>query len=320
LNQLLPGAVGSPGAYALVTMGAMVAATTHAPITAIIMIFELTQSVEIIPPLMAACVISTLVSTFLYRDSIYTQKLRRRGIDLTRDQDPNVLKSLLVRDLVDREPEVVPASASFDEVIDLIVRSDHSELFVVNASGELTGAIYLRQVRRLLKEQQELRSIVVAGDMVEERITLSEDDDLDAAMQLFSRGVADEIAVVDPENPRKLVGSIHERDVIASYNEEVLRRDLAGGVSNRISLAGGERLVELGGGYVLEEQLAARRFVGKTLRELNLRQRDGVQVLLIRGSGRDGPLRVPTPDDRIAAGDRLVVAGPRTAVEQIDKL
>ncbi len=320
LNLFFPEAVGSPGAYALVTMGAMVAATTHAPITAIIMIFELTQSIEIIPPLMAACVISTLVSTFLYRDSIYSAKLRRKGVDLAREQDPNVLKSLYVRDIVDRDPEIVPASASFDDVIDLIVRSDHSELFVVNDRNELVGAIYLRQVRRLLREQQELRSIVVAGDMIEERVALSEDDDLDAAMQLFSRGVADEIAVVDAEDPRRLIGSIHERDVISNYNQEVLRRDLAGGFSSRVTLAGGERQVDLGGGYVLEEQLAPQRFVGKTLAELDLRRRGGVQVLLIRAAGRTGALRVPTPDDRIEAGDRLVLAGPRTAVERIDKL
>ena len=65
-------------------MGAVVAAATHAPITAIIMIFELTQSITIIPPLMAACVVSTLVTTYLHRDSIYTMKLTRRGIETFR--------------------------------------------------------------------------------------------------------------------------------------------------------------------------------------------------------------------------------------------
>ena len=78
IHQFAPHATGDSGAYALVTMGAVVAAATHAPITAIIMIFELTQSITIIPPLMAACVVSTLVTTYLHRDSIYTMKLTRR--------------------------------------------------------------------------------------------------------------------------------------------------------------------------------------------------------------------------------------------------
>ena len=117
IHQAFPEATASSGAYALVTMGAVVAAATHAPITAIIMIFELTQNITIIPPLMAACVVSTLVSTYVQRDSIYTMKLRRRGIDLFEQEDQNVLKSLHVHDIVDRDPEVLPESANFQEVV-----------------------------------------------------------------------------------------------------------------------------------------------------------------------------------------------------------
>ncbi len=317
LDTSFPDVIANPGAYALVTMGAMVAATTHAPITAIIMIFELTQSIQIIPPLMAACVISTLVSTRLFRDSIYTQKLARRGVDLARDDDPNVLKALFVRDILDESPEVVQASAFFDEVIDRIVNSDHSELFVENEAGELVGAIYLREVRKLLQEQEELRSIVVAGDLVEERAVISAADDLDAAMQHFARGVADELAVVEPSAPTKLVGSVHQREVLAAYNQEVLRRDLAVGVSNRISLAG-ERAVDLGGGYVLEERRAPLSFAGRQVKELDLRRRAGVQILLIRSRGQKGRIRVPGPEDCIEAGDRLVIAGPRASVEGLE--
>jgi CIC family chloride channel protein len=320
IHQLFPDATATSGAYALVAMGAVVAAATHAPITAIIMIFEMTQTIEIIPPLMAACVISTLVTTFLSRDSIYTQKLRRRGVDLTQDQDPNILKGLYVRDIIDRKPEVVPASASFASVMDLIVQSDHSEFFVENDRGEFIGAIYLRQVRRLLNEQEELRAIVVASDMVEERVSVSEDDNLDTAMRIFGRGMASEVAVVDPENPRRLVGSVHEQNVISTYNQEALRRDLIGGLPDRISIAGSERQVDLGGGYVLEERPAPRRFAGRTLSQLDLRKRSGVQVLLIRSGGRKDAIRVPTPDDRIELGDHLVLAGPRASVDRLERL
>ena len=170
-----------------------------------------------------------IVATWLFPESVYTQKLRRRGVDLARDDDPNVLTSLFVRDLVDREPEVLSSSADFDEVLDRIVHSDHSEIFVVNAQGELEGAIYLHQVRHLLKEEG-LRSLVVASDLVQERLSVAEDDNLDVAMHLFSRDVGDEIAVVDSDDPTKLVGSLHQHDVIAAYNEEMLRRDLAAGI------------------------------------------------------------------------------------------
>jgi CIC family chloride channel protein len=320
IHQLFPESTATSGAYALVAMGALVAASTHAPITAIIMIFEMTQTIEIIPPLMAACVISTLVTTFLNRDSIYTQKLRRRGLDISRNEDPNILKSLYVRDIIDTKPEVISASASFATVMELMVQSDHSEFFVDNERREFIGAIYLGQVRRLLKEQEELRNIVVAGDMVEERVSVTADDNLDTVMRIFSRGVASEVAVVDAENSRRLIGSVHQRDVISAYNQEALRRDLVGGVSSRISIAGSERQVDLGGGYVLEERLAPRSFGGRTLSELDLRKRSGVQVLLIRSGEGAGGIRVPTPEDRIHLGDRLVIAGPRRAVERIERI
>jgi CBS domain-containing protein len=244
--------------------------------------------------------------------------IRRRGVDLEREQDPNVLKGLYVRDFVDREPEVVSADAPFDEVMDLIVQSEHAEFFVTSDSGELRGAIYLQQVRRLLHEQQDLRSLVVAADMTEPVVTVSEDDNLDLALQLLSRTVASEIAVVDGANPRKLVGSLHQREVLSAYNQEVLRRDLVAGVSNRLSIAGGGRRVDLGGPFVLTEHTAPRHFEGRTLKDLDIRRRAGLQVLLIRGAS--GAIRVPTADDRIAAGDRLVVAGPREAVDGIARL
>ncbi len=319
-----PESTASSGAYALVTMGAVVAAATHAPITAIIMIFELTQSINIIPPLMAACVVSTLVTTYLQRDSIYTMKLRRRGIDLFEEQNANVLKSLYVHDIIDREPEMLTASANLETVIDRALTSEHTEYFVKNPRDELIGAIYLRQLTRMLVEQEFLGSLVIASDLLEpELLTVTENEDLDLVMQLFSHGTAEEIAVVDAKNPKKLIGSVHKHDVIHAYNQEILRRDLAGTVSSNVMVASKGQQVQLGGGYVLQEIQPPMRFFGKTLRELNIAAETGVHVILHRRRDVDdgGPaLRVPTANDCINEGDRLVVAGTRHEVESLDIL
>ena len=127
VEKYFPGATASSGAYALVTMGAVVAATTHAPISAIIIIFELTQTIDIVPALMTACVISTLVSQLLNRDSIYTTKLRAQGVDIYEAKNPNVLKDLSVRDVISLDPVIVPASADFKTVLDFVVQSSHSQ-------------------------------------------------------------------------------------------------------------------------------------------------------------------------------------------------
>lgn len=323
IHQWFPESTASSGAYALVTMGAVVAAATHAPITAIIMIFELTQTIAIIPPLMAACVVSTLVTTYLHRDSIYTMKLRRRGIDLYEEESHNVLRSLYVHDVMDREPETLLSSASVQEVVERVLQSEHTEFFVVDAEGRLEGSFQLRAFTRMLVEGDALTSVVVARDLAETNsFSIGEHDNLEIVMRLFSSGPQEEIPVVPAGDPRKLVGSVHKKDVIHAYNQEVLRRDLAGSVSSTVLAADRGQQVELGGGYVLQDLQPPARFVGHSIRELDIQATTGVHVVLIRERGNasgGGAIRVPAPDDRIGEGDRLVVSGTRAAVEALDR-
>jgi CIC family chloride channel protein len=323
VHQYFPEATASSGAYALVTMGAVVAATTHAPISAIIIIFELTQTIDIIPALMTACVVSTLVSQVLNRDSIYTAKLVRQGIDLLRKEDPNVLRSLFVRDVIDPEPEVIPASASFKTILDLVVQSHHTQFFVVDGEtdGKLLGAISLSELRRLIYEQDALQLVVVAGDLVDtRRPTVGEDDDLDLVMHIFSGSEYDELAVVDAES--RLLGTVHQKDVIEARNREMHRRDAAGGFSSSVGAVGKGQTVDLGDGYVICELSVPSHLAGQSLRQLTLRERTGLQVLLVRSSSarHEGPIRVPGGDEVLEHGDKLVVAGPFEAIERLEAL
>jgi CIC family chloride channel protein len=129
IGAMLGGAVGSvvqtiwpdttagPGAYALVGMGAVVAAGTHAPITAIVMIFELTDGYEIILPLMITCIIATLLATRLQTGSIYTLKLLRRGVDIHGGRAVNVLQDVSASEVMRTEMTTV---APFDSLGHLI--------------------------------------------------------------------------------------------------------------------------------------------------------------------------------------------------------
>jgi CBS domain-containing protein len=257
------------------------------------------------------------VATTFRRESIYPRSLVERGVDLLAEKDPNVLRALRVRDLVDRNAERVPSDASFQEVLDLVVRSPHAEFFVVGDDGRLCGAISVAQLRRLLFEEEALRHVVVAADLIEtDRPTVRESDDLDAALQLLSSTGVAELAVVAEDDPTRLIGALHERDVLEAYHRAMLERDLAGGLSSRVGLAERGPELDLGGGFVLGEVEAPRSFAGRTLGELELRARHGVQVLLLRSGGE---VRVPGADDRVELGDVLVVAGPAGAVQRLER-
>ncbi len=90
-QYVAPGTVGSPGAYALVGMGALFAGAARAPITAVVILFELTGEYTIILPLMLAIVLATGVSHLASHDTVYTRKLLRRGIDLEEPRAPKLL-------------------------------------------------------------------------------------------------------------------------------------------------------------------------------------------------------------------------------------
>jgi CIC family chloride channel protein len=322
VNQYFPGATASSGAYALVTMGAVVAATTHAPISAIIIIFELTQTIDIIPALMSACVVSSLVSQLLSRDSIYTSKLRRQGIDLGESADPNVLKSLYVRDVIDEQPEVISESANFQAILDLVVQSDHAQYFVQNDQGRLLGAISLSEVRRLIYEQEALRHLVVAGDLVDTRHpSVTADNDLAVVMQIFSGTRLDEIAVVDAVDPTSLLGTVSEKDIVEASQNEQLRRDLAGGFSSSMTAVGRGKTVDLGDGFWLREILAPAYMFGRSLAELAIRERTGVQVVLVRGRRSDdgGKVRVVGALDQFEEGETLIVAGTLEGLNELER-
>ncbi len=175
----------------------------------------------------------------------------------------------------------------------------------------------------MLVERDALMSIVVARDLAESNaVRVEENDNLELVMRLFSDGLHEEIPVIRADDPRRVVGSVHRKDVIHAYNQEVLRRDLAGSVSNTVLAANKGQQVELGGGFVLEDLQPPLRFVGHSIRELDVQANTGVHIVLIRkrtSEGEGGAIRVPTPDERIEEGDRLVVSGTRAAVDALDR-
>jgi CIC family chloride channel protein len=190
LVQILwPTSTAGVGAYALVGMGAVVAAGTHAPITAIIIIFELTGDYKIILPLMISCIIATLLATRLQHASIYTIKLLRRGIDLQRGKVANVLQHVTVRELM--RPDVATVSAR-DGLLTLISRFiDYpgSTLFVTDEDGALEGIVTADQIRPIMKDPSSMEALIIAEDvMVEGQFpTVAPDDSLADVMRFLGK-------------------------------------------------------------------------------------------------------------------------------------
>lgn len=306
-----PTPTGGTGAYALVGMGAVVAGATHAPITAILIIFEMTGDYMIILPLMISCIIATLLATRLQRASIYTMKLLRRGVDVQRGRAVNVLQHVQVREVM--RPDVVTAAAD-DHLLALISKFiDHpgSTLFVIDEEGVLEGIVKVDQIRPIMKDPASLEALIIAEDvMVEAEFPRVAPTDSLADVMRMLVAYRGEVPVL--ENGR-LAGVIWPEDVIARYNTEIFKRDMAGSMVSAVGQEGGVESVPAAHDTVVAEIPAPGPFVGRTIRELNIRQDFGASVLMIKrttGTGDDTLDTAPDPDYAFQYGDVMLVLAP----------
>jgi CIC family chloride channel protein len=325
-HTFYPELTADAGAYALVGMGAMVSATTHAPISAILIIFELTNDYKIIPPLMVACIISVLLAIYIKKESIYTMKLVRRGLNIFEGKDINLLKSLNVENVLNKDVQTVTDNCPFSDLINYMINSNHQEFFVVNQKKELIGQISVVQLKEFLKDEDYLSGIVIAADIANQPTAiLYKNDNLDLVMHQFGRYDIDELPVLESRANKVLIGVVRRKDVIDAYNREIFKWDLAGGFHSVITAVQKERKVELADGYSLTEIEPPDSFIGKTLREINIRANYGLEVILIKNIQEDEssisnrPGALAKPDYVIKRGDKLLVLGDFLSVEKLSK-
>jgi CIC family chloride channel protein len=320
IHTLWPEVSGSPGAYALVGMGAVVAAGTHAPITAIVMIFELTGDYRIILPLMISCIIATLLATRLQKSSIYTLKLLRRGVDIRGGLSANVLSRLAARDAMRHEFTVVQPADTLMPVISRFVEHPGETVFVVNDRGYLLGEITIDDVRPALKEPEAMASLIVAADLMREKgfPVFAPDDRLDEVMRRFG-GYRFQAPVVDDG---RLVGSMWPQDVIECYNAEILKRDMASSMAVSVGNGPVTRAVPGVRGVSMAEVPVPASFFGRTLASVDIRKQFGVTVLLIkRRSGGDEQIADQLPDAEyvFCEGDVMLVMGSEERLQRMER-
>jgi CIC family chloride channel protein len=226
VHQLFPTVTASSGAYSLVGMGAVVSATTHGPLTAILILFEMTGNYKIILPLMLSCIVANLFAGQLMKDSIYTLKLVRRGIDIREGKEVNVLKSMFVKDVMNRDVETIAEGSALEEMTDKISKSKFNSFPVLDAENKLAGILSFNDYSEAIFDE-DLKGLVVARDLASENVvTVSIDDDLYTALGKISRKDFSTLPVVSPDDPAELVGIVTRRDIIGAYEKAVLKKSL----------------------------------------------------------------------------------------------
>ncbi len=214
----------SPAHYALVGMGAVVAGTTLAPITAIMTIFELTYNYQIVLPLMTACIPAIIVVRLLHGYSIYETKLLVQGIRIVRGHDANRLRNMKVKQYLCRDFHPLRTQTPFDDLVQDILTSSFPHFVVLDEQDRLAGVLTLRDVRELLADPSYTGEGVVAGDLMKTSvITVGEEDTMEEPFHLFARHHISFMPVTSSADKTKVVGCLKKDDLLNAYNQHVLR-------------------------------------------------------------------------------------------------
>lgn len=315
-HYYFPQSISSPGAFALVGMGAVVAASTHAPLTAIIIIFELTNDYKIILPLMLTCIIASLITVGLHKESIYTMKLKRRGILFKEGRELNILRSLFVKDLISQDYEMFLNTERAGKIIDQAIGGKHHSFQIIDADKNYVGCFSLNQLKKLVLQKELIDSFVIAEDIAVPGIQIDYEDNLERAMEIFGREDVAEIAVL---KDKKFFSVIKRKDVIEAYNHEIAKREAASGLFQKFKFTHLTKTIDIGKGYTIMEIDAPPSFWNRTLKELNLKALYRIDVLLIKRKYPPQTITIPSGDEAIRKGDLLVLAGLKENIKKIVK-
>ena len=311
----------APHAYALVGMAAVVAATTHAPLTAIIMIFELTSNYHIILPVMLATIVASVLSITMQPESIYTLKLARRGVRLRGRSAAEELILRPVREVMSRTSLVLRPETPFGAMVDRVLGSIGDCQYVVDEERKLLGVVHLNQIKSVIR-YDELDSLATAHDaMAPSTYAVNADDTIETCLQEFSSCELPELPVVEDG---KLVGVVRRGDILNLYNRELLDTSDLGLMFVDREEGGAERrdYVELPEGHGVEAIEVPPEFVGKALRDLDLPGQYQLLVVGMRRHAGDGSIHVfaPDPEAPLTRDTVLIVEGPREELVRLRQL
>jgi CIC family chloride channel protein len=215
-----------PQVYSLVGMGAIVSGTLQAPITAILLVFELTRDYGLILPLMSACIASAVVSHLLQAGSLYTEPLRREGIFFPSASTPLWIRQPEVRTVITEEVATVRPAARFREITDQFLRAPEGQehLYVTDSSGRCLGVISLHDIKRFIKEVENLDSVIAADLLSPSFSFVYGSDPVSRAIEILAGFSFERLPVLDGPETMRLLGTVSKRKLLLAYRESNLAR------------------------------------------------------------------------------------------------
>ena len=301
--------------FALVGMAGLFAGTAHAPITAVLLVFEFTRNYGLILPVMLCSILASLVARLIDVDSIYTARLRAKGHLLAGGLEALAMQTNYVRDLMRADHDPVLDDATFEQVMNVFAGSRRDTLYVVDQRGALRGHVHIHDVKFFINDPN-LTSCVIAADLTRSTDPVTPDQPLAAIFERFDDPDLEELPVVRSATDQTLIGRLTRRDVIALLSDEILgKRTLRA----KLKAEDDEEatFVQLPSGTELARVAVPASCAGRTLGEIQLRARAKLTPLVLIHLDDDGRehRELLTPGTRLGAADAMIVLGSRADID-----
>ena len=292
-NELL-GDIAPPGAYGVVGMAAVFAAAARAPITALFIVFEMTRDYSLILPLMIGVATATVLAQLITRDTIYSVKLRRLGVDFTEERGRFAMEEVPVAEVMRTEMPRVRADERLDALAATLGRSRDNIAAIVDGTGAFRGLVSASDLTAALERED---PTLTAGDLeIGRPLTVSPDDSLREVVALLAEHNLHQLPVVARWDEQRLLGIVDQSDVLRAFSR----------------ISAGRPAGEA------ERRQPIRRRIGATLLEAGVtpnsafadRRLDQVAVpvgALVTELRRGGVVLVPRGDTVVRPGDQLSI-------------
>jgi CIC family chloride channel protein len=302
-SLVFPGMQIAPPAFAMVGMAAVLAGAVHAPLTAVILLFEMTHDYRIILPLMFSVVVSMLVSQRLEHDSVYNLGLARKGIRLERGRDVELLETITVSEVMQPAPFTLLETDKLTKASKLFLHTHHHGVPVVNDRDELVGIFTIQDLDRNETERWSTLSI---GDVCTRNLIFTyPDETIGLALRRMGAQDVGRLPVVERNNPRHLVGLLRRADLARAYDAALTRRAAMRHRVHQVRLDASTPEVVSVIELVIESNTLCE---GKQIKEIPW-PRGCIIASLRRGS----EVLIPHGDTQLNAGDVLAVVAEGNA-------
>lgn len=302
---MLPRLTGPRGSYALIGLGTFLCGVTHAPLTALFLLLDMTQDYQIALPAMIAIVTALVVARSLEHESIDTYRLAREGKTLEIGRERLVLTQIAVESVMTHDPAVVRSDAPLTQVLQAAGDTAQMTLPVIDDAGGLAGLIVTRDLVAMLSSQADVVGLVNAYDICRRNCpVVSSDSNLDEAAQLMESEDLEELPVVESvagPGSRRLAGLVARKEISQVLNRMAVSLSTLANTGTSIFWATGYRLMRI---------TVPSTAAGRTMVELAPRARFGVSVLAVQNAGDADDGFIPiTPDRKLNPGDTIMAAG-----------